>query len=206
MIEWGRYGWGWLSGEAYKTNYQTSLRTRGTRLSPDPSKSCGCCLASILRCSLVICSIIYCCISRAFMLWYFIITRSTITIDPKIMPPNIAFLKATLAPERKASRPPVTAPATIWLKAPSSLRMAMRLQSVMEKSPAQSAKLPEWLRVYLLGWVLFFWGGWFLPWFFPVWVRTMLLWWSRVWRRLHIPWRIRCRSHLRSCRDRVVIA
>ena len=68
--------------------------------------------------------------------------RSTITIDPKIIPPKMAFLRATRIPERKANKPPVTAPATIWFTAPSSLRIAIRAQSVIEKSPAQSAKLP----------------------------------------------------------------
>lgn len=68
--------------------------------------------------------------------------RSTSTIDPRIIPPNTAFLRATRAPERNASRPPVTAPAKIWLKAPYSLRMAIMAQSVKEKSPAQRAKLP----------------------------------------------------------------
>jgi hypothetical protein len=52
-------------------------------------------------------------------------------------------LNATLAPERKANRPPVTAPATIWLIAPSSPLTAISAQSVIEKSPAHRAKLPE---------------------------------------------------------------
>ena len=90
------------------------------------------------------------------MLWYFIINRSTITIDPRIIPPKIAFLRATRIPERKAKRPPVTAPAVIWFKAPSYLRMPIRAQSVKEKSPAQSAKLPRYGIKYLQGWVLFF--------------------------------------------------
>ena len=59
------------------------------------------------------------------------------------MPPKIAFLKATLAPDLNAKRPPVTAPAIIWLIAPSSFLIPIRVQSVMEKSPAHRAKLPE---------------------------------------------------------------
>ena len=120
-----------------------SLCTLGIKLSPVPSNSWGCCLASILLCSLVICSIISCCIYLAFIDWYFIIRRSTITIEPRIIPPNIAFLKATLQPERKARRPPVTAPATIWFTAPYYLRIPIRVQSVIEKRPAQRANEPE---------------------------------------------------------------
>lgn len=70
-------------------------------------------------------------------------SRYTITIEPKIMPPKIAFFKATRAPERKANKPPVTAPAMIWFIAPSYLRMPIRAQSVTENKPAQRAKLPE---------------------------------------------------------------
>ncbi len=140
--------------EAYKN--QPNLWTFGTRLSPEPSKSCGNCLARRLRSSRMLLSIIYRWAYLAFMLWYFINTRSTITIEPKIIPPNTAFLKATLAPDLKASRPPVTAPATIWLMAPSSLRTAIRAQSVIEKSPAHRAKLPEWWGGYLRVWVLVF--------------------------------------------------
>lgn len=176
------------------------------RLSPVPSKSCGYCFANLRRSSRVILSIIYCCISRAFVLWYFMIRRSTITIEPKIIPPKIAFLKATRAPERNASSPPVTAPATIWFSGPSSCRIAISEQSVIEKSPAQSAKLPEWYISYLRVWVLFFWVDWCLPWFFLSWVRTRLLWWSRVWHLLHSPWRSHFRSRRLSYRDKVVIA
>jgi hypothetical protein len=67
---------------------------------------------------------------------------STTTIDPNIIPPKIAFFNATLAPERKASRPPVTAPAMIWFHESSFLRRPIKAQSVAEKRPAQMAKLP----------------------------------------------------------------
>ena len=91
------------------------------------------------------------------MLWYFIISLSTITIEPNIIPPKIAFFIATRAPERKASNPPVAAPATIWFNGPSSPLAAIIAQSAAEKSPAQSAKLPKSKNNYLQARVLFFW-------------------------------------------------
>ena len=142
--------------ESYNKNDQAKRWTLGTRLSIGPSKSCGYCLAKILRCSRIARSVISFCASRADMLWNFIISLSTITIDPRIMPPKTAFFRATRAPERKASSPPVTAPAMIWLMGPSYPRIPINVQSLTENKPAQSAKLPEWHQKYLRGWELFF--------------------------------------------------
>jgi hypothetical protein len=97
----------------------------------------------------------FCCCSSSFFC-IFIITFSTITMEPNIMPPKIPFFRATRAPERKASSPPVMAPATIWLKASYFFLMAIIAQSVAENSPAQMAKLPACDGYYLRGWGLFF--------------------------------------------------
>lgn len=139
------------------------LLTLGTKLSPVPSNKSGRILANCLRCYLFCLSTNYFCAWSSCFFCIFIITFSTITIDPKIIPPNTAFLKATRMPARKANNPPVTAPAVIWLNASSFFLIAMRAQSVVENSPAQSAKLPECCRCYLQGWGLFFSEAWCLP-------------------------------------------
>lgn len=91
----------------------TLLLDRGIRLSPDPSKRSGRAFAIILRCSRLCFSVMSFCICSSSRLCIFIITFSTITIQPNIIPPKTAFFIATRAPERKASSPPVTAPAAI---------------------------------------------------------------------------------------------
>lgn len=136
----------------YKQKHHPNLAILGLRLSPDPSNSSGRILANCLRCSRF-CRYTYSfCIYNYCFFCIFIISFYTIVIEPKIMPPNIAFLKATRMPALKASRPPVIAPAAIWLKASSFLRMAMSVQSVIEKSPAHRAKLPKSRGKYLRVW------------------------------------------------------
>lgn len=127
-------------------------------------------------------------------------------MEPNIMPPKIPFFRATRAPERKASSPPVMAPATIWLKASYFFLRAIIAQSVAENSPAQMAKLPACEGYYLRGWVLFFWGAWCRPWRVSAWGRTTCPWGSRTPRRLCSRGKNRYRSRRRCGRDRVARA
>jgi hypothetical protein len=89
----------------------------GTKFDSGPSNKWGCILAIIRRCYLTCFYIAYFCIFNYYLLWSLSITFYTITIAPRIIPPKIAFLKATLGPDLNAKSPPVNAPAVIWLKA-----------------------------------------------------------------------------------------
>ena len=100
-------------------------------------------LASFIRCDFAYFSFIYSCICNYSLRFRFIIISSTILIDPNIIPPNIAFLKAILGPARKAKSPPVIAPAAIWLNASYLFLSAISVQSVIENNPAHNAKLPN---------------------------------------------------------------
>jgi len=139
----------YLSSKTFIYIFHAILLTLGTILSPDPSNKSGLILASCLLCYLFCFSYISFCICNSSFLCIFIIIFSTTTIEPNIIPPKIAFLNATRAPERKASNPPVTAPAMIWFHESSFLRRPINAQSVAEKRPAQIAKLPRYQIKYL---------------------------------------------------------
>ncbi len=72
-----------------------------------------------------------------------IIPTYTIPIAAKKMEPNTAFLNAILRPDLKASKPPVTPPAIIWLIMSYLLRIDIKIQLEIENNPAHKPKLPD---------------------------------------------------------------
>lgn len=118
----------------------------GMIFSPFSMKRSGLILASYLLLFWFYTAAICSCIFISARLFILIIITSNRLMHPRIIPPKMAFLNATRAPALNASMPPVIAPATIWFAASCLLRRPIKVQSVIENNPAQSAKLPTFTK------------------------------------------------------------